>query len=124
MALANGRPVVRSHTRVVSRWLAIPTDRQVAGCHVCGVERLAYRHLDGLEDLDRIMLDPTRPGEDLAEFPLRLGNHRTGVIEDHEPGAGGPLVDGSYRSSAHPEKTIASFQSHLSLSTPWPGWSV
>jgi hypothetical protein len=40
------------------------------------------------------VFDPARPGHDLGVFQLVAGHFGAGVIEDHEPGAGGALIDG------------------------------
>ena len=49
--------------------------------------------LHGGEDLRRVVLHPAGPGVDLLELLLRGCHDRTVVIEDHEAGASGPLVD-------------------------------
>ncbi len=46
-------------------------------------------------DLQRVVLDPAGPGEDLLVLELVAGDHAPVVVEDHEPGARRPLVDRS-----------------------------
>ncbi len=96
-----------------------PHRRQIPGRHTGRGKRIPDHRLDTLKDLHRIMFDPTRPGEDPEEFPLGRGNHPPGVVEDHEPGAGGSLVDGSYRSPvSHPAKTVASWVVPVGVAGP------
>jgi hypothetical protein len=40
------------------------------------------------------MFDPAGPGHDLRVLQLAPGHLGAGVVEDHEPRAGGALIDG------------------------------
>ena len=48
-----------------------------------------------LPDLDRVVLDPARLRQDLLVLELVLGDLVAAVVEEHEAGAGGALVDGT-----------------------------
>ena len=45
-------------------------------------------------DLDGVVLDPARLGQDLLVLELVTPDFGAVVVEDHAPGAGGALVDG------------------------------
>src|SRR5689334_13932834 len=66
MAFAIGLPVRRSQTTVVARTF---------------------------EDLDGVVLDPAGPRMQLVVLPALERQHVAGVVEHHEPRAGGALVD-------------------------------
>ncbi len=59
-----------------------------------------------LPDLDGVVLHPARPRQDLLVLQLVPGHLPTLMVEHHEPGAGGALVDGPHeprlRHDAHP----------------------
>src|SRR5262249_24668752 len=48
-----------------------------------------------LPDLDRVMFDPSGPRQNLLMLELVAADLTAVVVEDHEPRAGGALVDGS-----------------------------
>ncbi len=68
---AIGRPVARSHTTVVSRWLVMPIAAMSRAVDVRLGERLVQHAGLRRPDLRRIVLDPARLRKDLAELLLR-----------------------------------------------------
>src|SRR5690606_1343867 len=58
-----------------------------------GGERLADHLLGALPDLAGVVLDPARPRVDLLVLLLGDRHDPAAVVEDHEPGARGALVD-------------------------------
>ena len=69
IALCTGRPVARSHSTVVSRWLVMP----IAAIGRPRAAAIASRQVvdDRPPDLLRVVLDPARPRVDLAQFDPR-----------------------------------------------------
>ena len=70
--------------------------RKVAGLDSGLVERALDDLLAALPDLLGVMLDPTRLGVDLLVLLLIEVHHVPAVIEDHETGTRGALVESSY----------------------------
>jgi hypothetical protein len=71
-------------------------DRGQVGRAQSRARQRVRRDLAGvLEDLERIVLDPTRPRKDLRVLALRRNERVPVAIEHDEPGAGGALVDRS-----------------------------
>ena len=79
---------------------------QVPDCHSSRAQRLAHHRLNSGKDLPGVMFHPPRTRKDLPEFPVSRRHHCSGTVEDHESGAGGSLIDGSYRSSNHAVPSI------------------
>src|SRR5262249_53700744 len=71
-------------------------ERGQVGRGQVGVLQPLLPHLLGaLPDLDRVVFDPAGLGQDLLVLELRPGDLAAPVVEDHEPGAGRALVDGT-----------------------------
>ena len=68
MARCRGRPVRRSQTTTVSRWLVMP--RAATGCSRQPAEHLGQVARDRRPDLVGVVLDPARAGEVLGELPV------------------------------------------------------
>jgi hypothetical protein len=58
-----------------------------------GVDGGLQHRTAALPDLDRIVLDPAGSGQDLGVLELVLAPLVAAPVEDHEPGAGGALID-------------------------------
>ena len=98
-------PPVLPHDRVIDRLprLAVPHNRRLAlvgdadAGHIARPElqlaqRLNRRAQLRSENVERIVLDPSRLGKDLREFMLRLRRNVSLRIEENRPRTGGALV--------------------------------
>ena len=93
IALWNGRPVWRSQTIAVSRWFVTPMASRSDG-HETGLpEGAGDDGLGAVPDLERVVLDPARTGEQLLVLELVLRDRAPVVVEDDEPRARRALVD-------------------------------
>ncbi len=104
-----GRPVVRSHTIVVSRWLVIPMaasapalTRRVQAPPGCGDRRNP--------DVLRIVLDQSRRREVLCQFTLRQVRRPRAAVEGDGAGRRRSLVDCEHV-PGHPRHPSAPTQS-------------
>src|SRR5699024_8146789 len=59
-------------------------------------ERLAEHGTHVAPDLQRIVLDPARAGQDLRGLAGGRGHHGAGGVEDDRPRRGGALIDGHH----------------------------
>ncbi len=66
---------------------------QAAGPHPRGGECLGDHGLRVAPDLERIVLDPARPGKDLPVLTLARGDREARPVEEDAPGTRGALVD-------------------------------
>ena len=88
-----GEPrVSRSQSRIVSRWLVMPTACQLGG--VVRLQRGAGRLERGLPDLLGGVLDPARLREVLGELLVAAGRDPAVLGDDDRGHAGGAGVDG------------------------------
>ena len=89
-----GRPLARSQTMVVSRWLVMP----MAAIWEASTRRLrqdvARRRQLGVPYLLRVVLHPAGVGVDLGEGVAGLGDRRPRVVEEDGARAGRSLVEG------------------------------
>jgi hypothetical protein len=94
MALCSGRPVLRSQTSVVSRWLVIPIAAMSSGPRPA--RSIAERQVPAVVDhrSPGIVLDPARRRIVLRELFLRDRLHLHRGIEDDRAARGRALVDG------------------------------
>src|SRR4029077_14428237 len=67
---------------------------QIAGAQVSSYQGLLDNGAGPCPDLGGVVLDPAGPGQDLGVFQLVPGHFGAGMVEDHEPGACGALIDG------------------------------
>jgi hypothetical protein len=82
IALDTGRPVARSHSTTVSRWLVTPmaaTSLARAPARASASSRTGEL---SRPDLVGVVLDPARLREDLAELLLAAGHRHAGLVED------------------------------------------
>jgi hypothetical protein len=56
-------------------------------------QRFSDYGLGALPDLGGVVLHPAGPRQDLRVFQLVPGHFGAGMVEDHEPGARGALID-------------------------------
>ena len=93
IARCTGRPVRRSHSTAVSRWLVTPVSSGAAGAD----PRLVQRHDDCLEhalpDLLGHVLDPAGPREMLRELGVAAAEHVEGAIDDQAGRPARALID-------------------------------
>ena len=94
-ALCTGRPVARSHSSVVSRWLVMPTAARSRGVRFASRNACSITASVLSRNLERIMLDPAGLRIDLPMLALRRGDGVAGAVEHDEAAAGGALVDGA-----------------------------
>ncbi len=95
IAGAIGRPVARSQTTTVSRWLAMPTARTSAPRR--GVGQRRRDDLPGARpDLLRVVLDQAGRGVGLAVGRVALRHDRARLVEQQAARPGRPLVDGAH----------------------------
>ena len=73
----------------------MPTAARSDALRLCLAQRGPDHRLGALPDLDRVVLDPAGLRQDLLVLELVDALHVAGVVEDHEAGAGGALVDGA-----------------------------
>ncbi len=93
IASATARPVARSQTTAVSRWLVIPIAATRSGAADRGDHLVGRRDL-GLPDRLRIVAHVARPGVVLLELALGDGDDAAGVVDGDRPGARRALVEG------------------------------
>ena len=93
MALWNGRPVRRSQTIAVSRWLVTPMASRSEVARPAWPQGAADDGLGAVPDLERVVLDPAGAGEQLLVLELVPGDRPPVVVEDDEPRARRALVD-------------------------------
>ena len=86
---------MRFQTTVVSRWLVMPSAARSLACRPCAFSAVWMTELRALPDLDRVVLDPAGLRQDLLVLELVAAHLVAVVVEDHESGAGGALVDGA-----------------------------
>src|SRR5439155_8693799 len=96
--LPDDRVVVRTAGAAVPHHRGLPlvgdTERgQVGRAQAARVHRGTHHRRRTLPDLHRVVLDPAGTGQDLFVFELVPADLVTAMVEDHEPGAGGALVD-------------------------------
>jgi hypothetical protein len=95
IAFASGRPLERSHSTTVSRWLVMPT----AATSPRGLAQdLARGAQLGRPDRLRVVLDVARRRIELRELALRGGGHRARVIEEDRAAGRGSLIEGENES--------------------------
>ena len=70
MALYQGRPVFGFQTTVVSRWLVTPIAARSAAVSPPALQRAGNRLVRARGDLQRIVLDPARPRQNLIVLDL------------------------------------------------------
>ena len=86
-------PPVPYHRRLP---LVGETHRRQVRCPQAGPGESAFDHRCRLRpDLHRVVLDPSGLGKDLAMLSLIDRDDRSVVVEDHEAGRCGPLVEGA-----------------------------
>ena len=96
IARAIGLPVLRLHTRVVSRWFVIPIAASLReGIRPLRRARLHDRQRD-LPNFLGIVLDPTGIRVVLAKLRISAADDPTRSIVDEDRAAGRPLVDGKH----------------------------
>ena len=93
MALYQGRPVFGFQTTVVSRWLVTPIAARSAAVSRPACQRAGDRLVRARGDLQRIVLDPARPRQNLIVFDLMPGDLLPSSIEHHEPRARRALIE-------------------------------
>jgi hypothetical protein len=81
IALDTGRPVARSHSTTVSRWLVTPMAATSLARAPARASASRARELRR-PDLVGVVLDPARLREDLAELLLAAGHRHAGMVED------------------------------------------
>ena len=94
IAGCTARPVARSQTTVVSRWLVMPIASRSPAPDPGVGERRRGGGRDALPDLVRILLDPARLRIALADRNRPAANHRQVVVHDQAGRAARSLVDG------------------------------
>ena len=87
MARPSGRPLARSQTSVVSRWLVMPMAAIAPGARPARSMRGAAGGGDARPDVVRVVLDPARLREVLRELLLRGGDHSPGARRRRWPGS-------------------------------------
>src|SRR5207237_1683777 len=73
-----------------------PDGGDLLGADIGVRERLRYHALEGVPDLDGVVLDPSGPGEVLLVLVLGDRHQPTAVVEEDAPGGGGALVYGHH----------------------------
>ena len=82
-------------TTVVSRWLVMPSAARSDAASPARFSAVCDDRGGPLPDLHRVVLHPAGLRQDLLVLELVLADLVPGMVEDHEPGARGALVDGA-----------------------------
>ena len=99
MAGCSGRPVTRSHTTVVSRWLVMPIARRSRASRPASARAASAVASTACQISDWIMLDPSGLGKALGELAVAATDHLEPVVDHQAGGTGRPLIDREDHSS-------------------------
>ena len=94
MAGATGRPVARSQTMVVSRWLVMPTAAICEARHARAIQQQPRRIKLSIPDLVGILLHPSRLRIAAVERRGLHGDVAPLFVVERGARAGGALVEG------------------------------